>query len=194
MASKYARFKGKIPEREETEREAEVSAKLEEWKSEPLDTLTAMYNAGANRTKELTQSVKVLKAGMDALEILIRKRLDDVGADAVTTNGYTWSEKFEPYPQAEDPAEIRKYFEEHDMADQLELTVTELAGRLKKHVKAEAEANELRIDTEEVDDPTAPGGKREVTVVRSQIPGVKVFLKGGLTRNKAGNTSKGVTA
>lgn len=184
MASKYARLKGKIPERQ-TERDEALDEKLKECRQDPLVTLTEKYNAACVEADRLSSLVKTNNVACDALEILIRKKLDAEDADSVGMHGFTWSEKFEPYPVAEDPAAIVKYFKEHGLEDQLALSNTELASRLKKYVKEEALAGELVVETKQVDDPDAPGGSREVTEVRSRIDGVRVFLKGGLSRVKS---------
>lgn len=189
MASKYARLKGKVPE-QETERDQAINEFLAEWRNDSLAVLTEAYNKACTDGDELAAKVKKTNQRIDALEILIRRRLDAEDADSVGMHGFTWSEKFEPYPVAEDPVAIVKYFKDNELEDQLALTNSELAGRLKKYVKEEALANELVVVTKQVDDPDAPGGTREVTEVRSHIPGVRVFLKAGLSRVK----SKGVKA
>lgn len=182
MASKWAHLRGKVPV-EKTERQQDVEAKLKEYGGKPIDDLTKTYNEKVSKAKELAAEAKDLKVEAESLDILIRKKLDAEGADAFRINGYTWSETFEPYPIAEDPAAIVKYFKEHGMEDQLALTTTELASRLKTFVKAEAENNELQIETKEE---PGPDGPMTITIVRSQIPGVRVFLKTGLSRVKSG--------
>jgi hypothetical protein len=66
----------------------------------------------------------------------------------------------------------------------LTLKAGELATRLKTLVKEEAQNNELQIETKDVVDPDT-GETRQVTEVRSKIPGVKVFLKNSLSRVKS---------
>lgn len=182
MASKWAHLRGKVPV-EKTERQQDVEDKLKELGAKSINELTKIYNDKVAEIKDLAKKAKELKVSSDAAEILILKKLDAERAEAFRINSYTWSETFEPYPIAEDPVAIVKYFVDHGMADQLKLTTTELAGRLKTFVKAEADANELQIETKEE---PGPDGPVTVTIVRSQIPGVRVFLKAGLSRVKSG--------
>jgi hypothetical protein len=184
MASKYAGLKGRIPERQ-TARDVALEAAITERKENNVADLTEEYNLLNAKAKQLTAEGKALKVKADAVEILIRRKLDVEEADAIRINGFTWSETFEPYPVAEDVDAIVQYFEEHDMKDQLRLKSSELAERLKTFIKEEALAGELTIEQKEIEDPLAPGGKREVTEVRSKIPGVKVYLKPGLSRVKS---------
>ncbi len=189
MASKYAKLKGKVPE-QPTERDEALDENIKTWKDDPAGSLTERYNAAVMEGARLASLVKTNKYVIDALEILIRRKLDAEDAESLGMHGYTWSETFEPYPVAADPAAIVKYFNEHGLGDQLVLSNSELASRLKKYVKEESMENELVVKTIMVDDPEAPGGQREVTEVWSRIPGVRVFLKGGLSRVK----SKGAKA
>lgn len=186
MASKYAGLKGRIPE-QQSARDVALETAIEERKGKTVAELTEEFNAAKDQAALAATQAKVLKVKADALEILIRRKLDADEADAIRINGYTWSETFEPYPICDDIDLVLEYLlnPENGMADQLKLKSSELAERLKNHVKEEALANELIIEQKEVDDPTAPGGKREVTEVRSRIPGVKVYLKPGLSRVKS---------
>lgn len=183
-APKYAHLKGRIPEAP-TEKAAAVIAEMKEFASRTIVELTALYNAEEIVSDDLASKVAKSDAKMKALEALIRGHIKQQGLEAVTASGFHWGENVEPYPVCEDPAAIKKYFRDHGMEDQLELKSTELATRLKTFVKEEAAANELDIQIKEVDDPEAPGGKREVTEVRSKIPGVKVFLAHKLSRTKS---------
>lgn len=186
MASKYAGLKGRIPE-QFSARDVALDAAIEERKGKSVAELTVEYNQAKDAAAEMTIKAKTLKVKADALEILIRRKLDAEDADAIRINGYTWSETFEPYPVCDDIDAVLEYLQNPDngMADQLRLKSSEIGERLKNHVKEEALANELVIDTKMVDDPSAPGGQREVTEVRSRIPGVKVYLKPGLSRVKS---------
>jgi hypothetical protein len=186
VASKYAGLKGVIPE-QQSQRDAALDLAIVERRTKTVAELTEEYNQVNAEAATLSLRAKVVGIQAKALEILIRKKLDADDADAIRINGYTWSETFEPYPIAQDPAVIEQYFREHGMEDQLRLTATELATRLKNHVKQEALANELIV--QEIPNPDNPG--TTITEVRSQIPGVKVFLKAGLSRVKSG---KGASA
>jgi hypothetical protein len=183
VASKYEHLKGKIPE-QPTARDTALTEALTLIESQTIADLTANYNALNEKSDELAAAVKVVNLQMDALEIVIRRRLDAQNADAVRISGYTWSEKFEPYPVCEDPAAIVAYFESHGMEDQLTLRNSELAARLKNFVKEEALAGGLQMTTKTVPDPTT-GVDSEIVEVRSSIPGVRVFLKGTLSRVKS---------
>lgn len=182
MASRWAHLRGIVPEKK-TERQEDVEKKIVEYGEKTLDELTKIYNEKWDEDSELSKKQKALKVEFDALEILLQKRMDIDKADAYRMNGFTWSQKTEPYPSAEDPAAIVEYFKTHGMEDQLTLTVSELASRLKSFVKAEADNNELQVEIKTVQ---IDGQDVEVTEVRSQIPGVKVFLKNALSRVKSG--------
>lgn len=186
MASKYAGQKGRIPE-QQSARDQALDQAIAERLPKTVAELTKEYNETKDAAAEMTIKAKALKVKADALEILIRRKLDAEDADAIRINGYTWSETFEPYPVCDDIDAVLEYLQNPDngMADQLRLKSSEIGERLKNHVKEEALANELIIDTKIVDDPSAPGGQREVTEVRSRIPGVKVYLKPGLSRVKS---------
>lgn len=179
MASKYAHLKGQVPERPATARDLGLAEELKKLDKIDLNTLTDEYNALWKESDDLALLVKTNKLKMDAREIMIRKRLDAMGVDGAKVNGYTWTEKFEPFPVCEDPKAIVKYFEENDPS-QLQLSNTELAARLKNFVKEEAATGQLRIVT-------IPGenGEEDRTEVYSSVPGVKVFLKGDLSRVKS---------
>lgn len=185
MASKYAHLKGRVPERQ-TARDAALIAELEAIERQPLAELTEGYNAAVQEAEELAAKVKKVSVRLEAREILIRQGLDGQDADAVRMNGFTWSSKFEPYPVTEDPSAVVRYFKENGLEDQLELSASELNGRLKNFVKEEALNNELLVGEKEVVDDLT-GETRQVTEVRSKIPGVRVFLKGGLSRVKSSN-------
>lgn len=183
MASKYAGLQHTIPQ-EPTERDAAIEALLEEHGNDAIAALITKYNLGKVKAAEQAAATKTHGQYMTAIDILIRRKLDAEDADAITVQGFNWSEIYEPYPQAEDPEAIVKYFLEHDMGDQLKLTKTELASRLKNHVKNEATNNELVVtEVEQIDKTT--GETKMVKEVRSNIPGVKVFLKASLSRTKA---------
>jgi hypothetical protein len=180
MASKWAHLKGKVPERAPTARDVGLAEELKKIEETTIDVLTDEYNALWKESDDLAALAKANKLKMDAREIMIRKRLAAKGIDGAMVNGYTWTEKFEPYPVCEDPAAIVEYFRTHEMEDQLVLTNTELANRLKTFVKDEAARGELQIIT-------IPGenGEEDRTEVRSSVPGVKVFLKADLSRVKS---------
>jgi hypothetical protein len=184
LASKYAGLKGRIPEAPQTPRAADIAGKLNDWKDESISSLTEMFNGASAASAALAAEVKKVNATLEALEILIRQKLEALEGDAISVNGYTWSPKFEPYPVCDNPQAVVQYFRENDMESELVLTNTELASRLKTYIKEEALNNELQITTREEVDPIT-GDIREVPEVRSKIPGVKVFLKPGLSRAKS---------
>lgn len=186
MASKYASLRGKVPEQPEppSEKQTKIAEIQARYVDRSLLNLTSEYNrlrTTADRAKELADDASL---AVDAMESLIQEQLDSTGADSIKMNGFTWSAKCEPYPSAEDPTAIVKYFMDHGMADQLTLKACELATRLKGFVKEESLANELIIEVKTAIDPVT-GEEIQYNEVRSQIPGVKVFLKTSLSRVKS---------
>lgn len=183
MASKYAGLKGKIPE-QPTERDEQFKTEIAGRKGKTFGELTEEYNVVEEAIKKLAEKTKFGNLLKKVLEVLIRESLDAQDADSVNANGYTWTPQFEPYPIAEDPDAIVKYFKDNDMADQLKLKSSELATRLKSFIKEEALSNELQIEIRTETDPVT-GEEIEVRDVRSKIPGVRVFLASGLSRVKS---------
>lgn len=192
MASKYAKLKGRIPEgvREPSEKETAIAAHLAARQATTLADLIAEYTGQAAQAEKLAAETKIIALLMEALERLIRQRLDAMNADGLSSGGFTWSTSYEPYPVvlANDVPGIVQYFKDHGMEDQLALKASEVAARLKSFVKEEALNNELEIGTREVPDPRT-GEPIEVPDVRSKIPGVRVFLKAELSRVKSGKRS-----
>lgn len=181
MASKYAMLKGKIP-KEPTERDVRLVAEMAKQKGKSFTELAEIYNRTEAVKAKLDAKSKEQGAKLAALAALLEEHLEGTNADNITTQGRTWGISYEPYPTAEDPEQIVKYFNENGMASQLELTKTELASRLTNFVKEEAAANELIIEDKIIE---TPDGPKEVREVRSKIPGVKVFLWSGLSKAKA---------
>ncbi len=180
---KYSHLKNKLP-KEHSERDAALLPLMEARKETPFAELAAEHTALQKEAATKAAEAKVIKNKIDAVEALMEDYLNGASADRITTQGFNWSTGCEPYASAEDPAAIIKYFEENGMADQLALKATELAARLKNFVKEEALANELTIEeVDQVDEVTGEVTKR--LVAKSKIPGVKVFLKTGLEKNKA---------
>lgn len=181
MASKYAALKGKIP-KEPTERNIKITDEMGKRKEKSFAELAAEFNKveliiGKLKAKEADMGLK-----LKAITALMEDKLEAEDADNITTQGRTWGMSYEPYPSAEDPEAIVQYFNENGMAAQLVLNKTELAARLVTFVKEEAANNELIIETETVEGPEGPFEKQ---VVKSKIPGVKVFLWSGLSKAKA---------
>jgi hypothetical protein len=185
LASKYAGLRGKIPVQRTPRAEALVEA-LRERRSKKVGELTTEYNAAKAVSVELAAKTAANKVILDALEILIREYLDANEADGIKSDGYTWTPTYVPYPSADDPAAVIKYFRENNMEDLLQLKNSELAERLKAFVKAEAAEGTLIIEEREVTDPDT-GETKMVQDVRSNIPGVKVFMSEGLSRVKSSN-------
>lgn len=181
MASKYAMLKGKVP-KEPTERDIKLVSQMERHKGLTFTELAQLYNTTEAVIAKLTGKAKEVSVKLAALAALLEDHLEGQNADNITTQGRTWGISYEPYPTAEDPEAIVKYFNENGMASQLELTKSELAARLTNFVKEEAAANELIIEDKTID---TPDGPKEVREVRSKIPGVKVFLWSGLSKAKA---------
>lgn len=183
MASKYAGLKGKIPV-QQTEREEAIQKIIDEHKDDEIAAIGAAYNDRAMEAAALAVKVRDVANHLEAYDILLRQKLDGLDGEGIIMHGYTWSPKYEPYPVCEDPDAIVKYFEDHEMADQLVLTKTELANRLKSFVKEEALNGELIVEPRTVVDPTT-GEERIVNDVKSQVPGVRVYLKESLSRVKS---------
>lgn len=189
MASKYAGLKGRIPEQEKplTDRSQAIIKEMADYKDKQLTELAAAYNVVDAQMEEAAKVVTAFKHRKDALEILIRKMIDAQNIEKIGLDGFTWSNGYEPFPVADDPALAIQYFKDNGMEDQLKLTASEIADRLKKHVKEEALANELEITEVTID---GPDGPITTTVVRSRVPGVKVFLKPSLSRVKSTATKR----
>lgn len=183
MASKYAGLRGKIPV-QKTDREEAIEKIYQEHKDDEIAVIAAAYNDRVAQATELAARAKIVANHLEAYDILLREKLDALGGDGISMHGYTWSPKTEPYPVCDDPEQIVKYFTEHEMADQLVLTKTELASRLKSFVKEEALNGELIVEPKTVTDPDT-GEERIVNEVRSQVPGVRVFMKESLSRVKS---------
>lgn len=182
MASKYGHLKGKVPA-PPTERDEAIEAALRPLQGKSMQALALLYNTQKAKAAILARHAKARKAVIDALEMVMLRNLESAGLDGIKAEGFTWSPSFEPFPVCEDPDAIVKYFEENGLEDQLKLTKTELAGRLKSFVKDESVNGELEFGTKEITDPD--GSIREVPDVRSKIPGVRVFLQSALSRVKS---------
>jgi hypothetical protein len=181
MASKYAALKGKIP-KEPTERNIKITQEMGKRKEKAFAELAAEFNKVELIISKLKGKQAEMALKLNAISALMEDKLEAEDADNITTQGRTWGMSYEPYPSAEDPEAIVKYFNENGMAAQLVLNKTELAARLVTFVKEEAANNELIIETETVEGPDGPIEKQ---VVKSKIPGVKVFLWSGLSKAKA---------
>jgi hypothetical protein len=149
-----------------------------------LAELTEEYNALDKAIDDLEGQVAEKKIQRDAVDALIRKGIDGLESDGIKLNGFTWSEKCEPYAICEDPSKIVEYLKTNDMESALALKNSELIDRIKTIVREEAENNELLIEEKELTDP-ATGETYTVQEVRSHVPGVRVFLKHGLSRVKS---------
>lgn len=188
MASKYAGLKGKIPG-EPTVHEKALLEELATLDKKQAAELTALFNTATAAGAELAAQVAKNALRLKALKLTILKRIDESGGDGFKgMNGFTWTESFEPYPSCDNPAAVIEYFKEHGMEDQLLLKASEINSRVENFVKEEGLRGELRIETEKVSDPET-GEEREVQVVRSKIPGVKVYLDTKLSRVKVGTKS-----
>lgn len=188
MATKYAALRGKVPEQpiEASPKQVEIAKRQAVYTDRSLLNLTTEYNKLCAVGDDLADQVKDSNLDIEAVERLIQEQLDAQGADSVKMNGFTWSIGAVPYPSvlAMNVAEVEKYFKDNGMAEQLSLSATELASRLKTFVKEEALANELIIEERTVVD-EATGVEKIVTDVKSKIPGVRVFLKSSLSRVKS---------
>lgn len=176
MAALYGALVGKVPE-QPTERTVELIEALKTLKPLGFAELEAKYAKLEQDKADLAKKVKTVGVESEAIEILMRELLSTQNMEKVTVHGYTWSSSPIPCPVCDDPEATAKYLAEHEMGDKLVLTKAELAGRVKEHVKAEALANELVIEMKTVDGV-------EVPEVRSQIDGVRVFLKTSMSRRK----------
>jgi len=180
MASKYAHLRGNVPV-QQTERDEAVTKFMEEFRKEDTTTGAAAkrFNDLTAEKAKLTEQLNTLNQKLDAADYLMQDRLDADGSDAVSADGYTWSISCEPFPVCEDPEAIVKYLKRKKMADMLVLKTSELASRLRNLVKDEALNNELKVKV------TTDAEGKEVREVRSNVPGVKVFLKQTLSRTKS---------
>ena len=159
-----------------------------------LISLTAAYNDARDEKESIADREKALNIDLEALQQLIIAELEASGSDIWRGNGFSFSEKPEPYAQTENKLAVVEHFlplsliegaiksgDAETAAGLLEKAKLNLAHvsipwqTLNALVKAEAEAGELTIE-----------GDGEQTNVRCSIPGVKVFLKSSLNRRKAG--------
>ena len=188
MASKYAALKGKIPG-EQTKRDVALLKeieRLEGLKLTPGD-LAADFNRVKTTLEAHAEAGKKIAVELEARKLLILHRIDADNSEGFKADGFTWSESFEPYPVCEDPAAAIEYFKTNGMEDLLLLKASEVNSRVENFVKDEALRGELTIEeVEQVDEAT--GETRTVQVVKSKIPGVKVYLDTKLSRVKS--TSK----
>lgn len=142
------------------------------------DDLTREYNALEETKKKIGAAEWAVKVQLDANERLIRKAIEGLGADKITINGYTWSPSSQPYPSVDDPAALVQHYIDNGLQSML----TVHPSRVLSHVKEEIEANTLKI---EVKEGAGPEGE-DVTEVRSNLPGVKVYLAPSMSRRKSG--------
>lgn len=186
---KYSHLKGTIPkgQKEPTPRDAAIAAEIKRLNRLQLSLadLATGYNRLMTTAEASAKNLARINVQLEAHEQLLLGALESSDLERATADGYTWSEGCEPYPVCEDPAAIVAYFKENGMEEQLALTKTELASRLKTFVKEEAVNNELIIETKVIPHPVT-GEEIEVPDVRSKVPGVRVFLKTSLSRRKAG--------
>jgi hypothetical protein len=175
----YSNLKGNVPE-EPTPRQAALQEALDTRATKTIAELTEEFNRKAAEAASLSTQAKALGNEVDALEILIRRRLKEAELESADVNGFVWTETCEPYPSllAADAPSIIEYFKNNGFEDLLQLKTAEVTERLKGIVKDEAKAGELEIV--EIDN----GDGTTRTEVRSTIPGVKVFLKYKLSRTK----------
>jgi hypothetical protein len=182
---KYKALKGKIPV-QPSERDEAISAAIKEREGKSHTELMEELNALEPKIAEKAAELKALNTTYDALDIMIRERLEGLNVDGVKAHGFTWSKNVEPFPvvRAADVEQIVQYFRDNGMEDQLALKASEIAGRLKTFVKEEALAGEFEIEEVEVPDPET-GGTKTISEVRSKIPGVRIFLSEKLSRTKS---------
>lgn len=183
---KYHGLKGKIPTAptQPTAKDEALTEALGKYDQKTIDQLTVEYVAAEAEVKKIAEDLKPLHTKMKALEILIMRFVKSQELDGIKSNGFNWSDNVTPYPVCEDPVAIVKYFKEHGMEEQLELSKTELASRLNDIVKNESLNNEFRLEiTKEIDPET--GEEKEVRNVYSQVDGVRIFLATKLSKTKA---------
>lgn len=183
MASKYAKYKGKVPLAQvesTTERDQEIAKIQVELKDHNLAQLAAVLTGLRGIEEKLTSQLKTTGYHRAAVEELILNLLDAGETDAVSTGGHTLSTKFEPYPQVDDKAALLKHcLDDEELRETLSLNPQRLASMIRE----EAENNLLQIEEKEID---KDGEKVVVQEARSsQLPGVRVFLKRTLSRVKA---------
>jgi hypothetical protein len=164
----------------------------------PLDLqrVTRLYNEAREEKDALAAREKQLNIRIEALQQLILAKLEESGSDVWRGNGYSFSEKPEPYASTDDKDAVIEHFVPVNKAINLltkgkHADVLEVLQRMRYElshvsiawqtinslVKAEAEAGELVME-----------GEGDKTTARCSIPGVKVFLKSSINRRKAGGS------
>ena len=152
-----------------------------EWRDKPLDEIANEYNTLEERKSELNGQVEKIETTMKALGHLIQKKIEASGADNMSISGFTWTPKAEAYASAEDNLKLIQHFIDNGQQHLLMIH----ASRLSAMVREEIDAGTILIEPKEVPDPET-GGTKTVNEVRSAIlPGVKVFLKDALGRQKS---------
>jgi hypothetical protein len=213
---KWSNLKGKLPahpgespewmDRVRAEKDRILREEVENPNSATaIGQLTELYNEARKAKDDFEDQIKTLNITIEALQQLIVTKLEESGSDIWRGNGYSFSEKPEPYASIENKSETLQHFlpiseaidlirktgelRSHEDVDEYltsALMVLERARQnlgmmqipwqtLNSLVKAEAEAGELLIE-----------GDGEKVEARSSIPGVKVFLKSSINRRKAG--------
>ena len=179
MPSKYANLRNSIPEIPSA-RDHAIEGYLHDYEGMTLNALTGAYNEINDGMDVLETQIKALVLQREAVSILIRQRLASENLDGATINGYTWTDKPSPHPVVDDPTAVVDHFLQQGQKDMLSVHYQRLASI----VKEEARNNELDITvTTEVNPDT--GEEVETTEVRSRIPGVRVYLRPGLSRVKS---------
>jgi hypothetical protein len=162
----------------------------------PLTFYTSEYNAARAEKDKLGEREAALNIRIEALQQLILSALEESGSDIWRGNGYSFSEKPEPYASIQNKLDVNEHFLPLSAIEQAVIDgdvayARELLDRAKQNlgivsipwqtlnalVKAEAEAGELMLEEREGE---------ETPVVRCSIPGVNVFLKSSINRRKAG--------
>jgi hypothetical protein len=142
-----------------------------------VDQLTREYNALEETDKKVSQMAAILSIQMEANERLIGQKIQASGADRVTINGFTWSPNSQPFPSVDDSTALVKHYIDNNLTAMLSVH----HSRVLSTVKEEIEANTLQVVIKEK---AGPNGE-DVTEIRSNLPGVKVFLKPCMSRTKA---------
>jgi hypothetical protein len=188
---KWSALKGTVPEppaAPQGEWREKVESIRTEHAGKSLVELTAEFNGVMGEQERRKGRDSELTAAKEALMGLVIQALQESGSDIWRGNGYSFSESPEPYAVVENRAAVAEHFipvgemlaaldaGDLDMVGfLLERTRLNLAhvsvpwATLNGLVKSEAEAGELVMDGD---------------IVRCSIPGVRVYLKPGISRRK----------
>lgn len=186
------KHRGKIPPppREPGPKEILFNEIVNEWRDKPLGEIAEQFNTWDAEKDALAAQVDKLDGKLDALKYLIQKKIEATGADNMSLAGYTWTPKADAYASAEDNAKLIQHFIDNGQQHLLQIH----PSRLSSMVREEIDAGTYLVEDKTVVDPVT-GEETTVQEIRSAVlPGVKVFMKDSLGRQKSTRSKEKVEA